>query len=129
MPAGLATGAVFALLWTIAGSMLVAKLVDSEVISQESIGYGAMLIALTASFGGAMIAFGKIKRQRVQICLLSGIIYFLTLAAMTSLFFGGRFSGAGVTAILVLAGSGAAILPGLHSRGGKPNRRYKIRTS
>lgn len=129
VPAGLATGAAFALVWTIAGAMLIAKLVDSEVMKQESIGYGAMVILVSASFSGAMLSYGRIKRQRVQMCLISGGIYFLLLAAMTSLFFGGQFSGAGVTVILVLAGSAAAILPGLHSGGGKSKRRYKIRTS
>lgn len=126
LPASLAIGVGFALLWTVLGAMLVAKLVDNEVMPQESIGYGSMAILLTASFLAAAVSFGKLRRQRVPVCLGAGGAYFLCLLAVTALFFGGQYEGMGVTAVLVLLGAGAAILPGCRGRGGNSRKRYKI---
>jgi hypothetical protein len=42
--------------------------------------------------------------------MASGAGYYLTLLAMTALFFGGQYQGMGVTLGLVLAGAGTATL-------------------
>ena len=126
MPAGLAIGGATALVLTILGAMIVAKLVDSEVIEEAAIGYGAAVVLLAASFMSSMAAWSRIKRQRALVCMASGGIYFLMLLAMTALFFGGQYSGVGVTAILIAGGSGCAVLLGLRGGGGKRGTRYKI---
>lgn len=127
IPAGLAFGAVVSLGVTILSAALLAKLVDSEMLAEENIGYGIILLLLAASFTGAMTSYIRIKRQRVLVCLLSGVVYFAMLLSITALFFGGQYDAVGVTAILVLGGSAAAALLGLRdSRGGK---RKKIRIS
>ena len=129
MPVGLVTGVGFMAVWTLLGAMVVAKLVDSEIIQESAIGYGAAAILLSASFGGALVSFGRIKRQRMAVCFAAGGIYFLILLGTTALFFGGQYSGAGVTALLILAGSGAAVLLGLNGGAGKRRKAYKIRHS
>lgn len=126
MPAGLAIGAAMALGCTLLGAMLVAKLIDSEMLAETAIGYGSVLILLTASFLSAMTAYGRIKRQRALVCMVSGGIYFLMLLAMTALFFGGQYTGIGVTAALIAAGSGCAVLLGLGGGKGKGSARYKM---
>ena len=120
MPAGLAYGLAVSMAVTLLGSALLASLVDRETLAWENVGYGVMAMVLAASFLGATAALGKIKRQKLPVGLLSGMIYWLCLLAITALFFGGQYDGAGVTGLLILGGSICAVL--LHSgqkRGGK----------
>ena len=107
---------------------LVAFLVDRGTMPLDGIGYGAMGILVVSALSGALTAWSKIKRLRMQVCLLSGGIYYLALLGMTMLFFGGQFRGMGVTALMVACGSVLAILGGFSKgRGGKP--RYRRRGS
>lgn len=120
MPGGLAVGAGVSLGVTLLFALVLAKLVDSERMAFESIGYGIMALLLAASFLGALTAFGRIRRQRLLVCGLSGLVYFGLLLSITALFFGGQYDGVGVTALLVLAGCMSAGLLGLRQgRGGK----------
>ena len=124
LPAGLAIGAVCSLAATLILTAILAKLVEAETLPAEKVGYGIMVL-LVSSFAGAMISFGRIKRQRMLVCIVSGVIYFAMLMSMTALFFGGQYSAVGTTALLVLAGSGAAALLGL--RQGRGAKRTKIK--
>lgn len=126
MPAGLAVGAIFAIIWTVTGAMIVALLVSGETLPETAIGYGALIILLTASFGAAQISFHKIKHRRALVCLLSGVIYLSMLIGMNALFFGGQYTGVGVTALAILGGVGTAILTGLRQGRGGRSRRFKI---
>lgn len=126
MPAGIGLGAFVALVWAVIGAAVVAKLVDSEALDFERVGYASMGIQLTASALAAFIAYRKIGKYRAPVCLGAGAAYFLCLASMTALFFGGRFSGVGVTVALVLLGSGMVALAGLRNRGGKSVKRYRV---
>ena len=75
MPAGLAVGGIWSLVVTIGLSALIAKLIDREVIEQRSIGYFVIGILLSASITGALQSYRKIKRRRMFVCLISGMIY------------------------------------------------------
>lgn len=120
MPAGLAVGGLSTLMITILGSGILAKMVESEVIEESSIGYGVMIMLILAAYLGAMVSYQKIKRQRFVVCMGSGAIYFGILLSITALFFGGQYSAVGVTALIVFCGSFLAVLPGFReNRGGK----------
>ena len=119
MPAGVMLGAGWAFLWTIAASIILAKLIDTEVIAESAVGYCSIVILLTASALGSTLAWKKIRRQRALVCAIAGGVYFLELIALTCLLFGGRFQAVAVTAGLIAAGSGTVILSGL----GKPQRK------
>ena len=125
LPVGLAIGATCSLAATLILTAILAKLVETETLPVEKIGYGIMALLMVSSFAGAMIAFGRIKRQRMLVCIVSGVIYFAMLMSVTALFFGGQYSAVGTTALLVLAGSGAAALLGL--RQGRGAKRTKIK--
>lgn len=125
MPAGLALGAAASFGMTILAAGILAKLVDTEKLMWENIGYGVMVLLLLASFLGAMVSYRKIKRQRMMVCLLSGVVYFAILISITALFFGGQYESVGVTALLILGGSGTAGILGLH--GGRGGRSRKTR--
>ena len=129
MSGGLVIGTLMSLGVTLLGAAVLAKLIDGEILLENSIGYGIMVILVAASYLGAMMSYSKIKRQQLVVCMAAGLIYFLVLLSITALFFGGQYSAVGVTALLILCGCGLAVLSGTHkNRGGKrlkmkiPNR-------
>lgn len=127
MPAGLLTGTLGAAAVTLAGAAVTAKLVDQEILPQENIGYAVMVLLITAAWTGASLSKKRIKRRIGLVCLLSGACFYVLLLAMTALFFGGHYDGAGETALLVFCGS---LLPAIGKSGGKSRtkmRRIKIR--
>lgn len=126
MGAGLAIGGLSGLIITLFGSAILAKLIDANVFSESSIGYGIMVILLLASFLGSLLAYGKIGRQRLLVCMTTGLIQFLLLLSMTALFFGGQYSGVGVTALLILCGSALAAFLGLRENRGGKTRKIRI---
>jgi len=122
MPAGLLFGATTSLGITILGSVIIAKLLDAEIIEENAVGYAVLVMLMTASFAGATISRNKIKRQYLIVCGLSGVIYYITLMGITALFFGGQYEAVGVTCILVMGGSVLALVAGK-----KPDRVGKRR--
>ena len=116
MPAGLAVGGIWSLVVTIGLSAVIAKLIDGETVEQGSIGYFVISILLIASITGALQSFRKIKRRRMLVCLISGLIYFCVLLSITALCFGGQYQGIGVTGLVVLCGSSCAGLMGLREK-------------
>ena len=123
MGTGLAMGGLLSVLWTVAGAVLLAKLMESGKIGMSALGWGAMGILMTASLIGALLAAGKIKRRRIFVCGASGLVYYLVLIAVTALFFGGQYSGMTVTAAVIAAGCGAAALLGAGK--GRKKRPYQ----
>lgn len=120
MAGGVLKGALASLIWTFLASGLLAWLIHREYLPQNAVGYGRMVILLTASALGAAYAFGRVKRQRIAVSAYTSGVYFLMLLGMTALFFGGQYTGMGVTLLMVLAGTGSVLLLG--GRGGRHNR-------
>lgn len=118
MPGGLAVGGGVSLGITLAGCGLLAWLVGSERIDSQNIGYWIMALLLLGSFIGAVVACGRIKRQRLLVSVMSGAVYMGILLSITALFFGGQYDGVIVTTILVLGSSLAAGLLELRQEGG-----------
>lgn len=122
IPGGLALGAGVSTVVTVLLAALIAKLVQSETLRQDQIGYGTMVLLMMASCLGALTAQGRVKHKRGLVCMLSGAVYFLILCSITALFFGGQYTGFGATALVVLGGAGtAALISGY--RAGKGRRR------
>lgn len=125
MPGGLAVGGGVSLGITLAGCSLLAWLVGSERIDWQTIGYWIMAMLLLGSFLGASVACARIKRQRLLVSILAGVVYMGILLSITALFFGGQYDGVMVTMILVLGSSLAAGLLGLRQEGKKPGSRKR----
>lgn len=125
MSAGLLTGVLSALVMTLAGAAVIAKLVDKQVLSQEHIGYAVMLLLIVVSWLGSYVSLQKIKRQKLKVCLLSGICFYAVLLAMTGLLFGGQYDGAGETALLILCGSLLVVLLKNQRNTGRKRRKLK----
>ena len=129
MAVGLAAGTLFSLILTLLGTAITANLILSEKLKTEGIGYVAVTILLLASAVGAWCATGMIKRRRVMVCAGVGGLYYISLLAITALFFGGQYQGMGVTALVVMGGCGAVGLLGLREKksGRKKIKKYHFR--
>lgn len=129
LPGGLAIGLGVSMSVTVAASLILTKMVLGEMIQMQSIGYGILILLIMAAFLGAVVAQGRVKHRRLLVCILSGLIYYAVLLAVTALFFGGQYTGVGVTGLLILAGSSAAALlatgKGSGSKIGKTMRKGK----
>ena len=126
VPAGLGWGALASVGLTGVLSLLLGKLLQSELLGWDGAGYWIMAMVLISAFWGALISAACIKRQRILVCGLAGLVYFGFLLSLTALFFGGQFEGVGVTAALVFGGCGTAGLLGMReNRGGKKGKRRK----
>lgn len=120
VPAGLALGGAVSLAMTLTLAALIARLVSTEVLPEEKIGYGVMGLLFISAFGGALMANNRIKRQKLLVSALAGGVYWAMLLSITALFFGGQYEAVGVTALVVMGGSlVTAFLGQRPGRGGK----------
>ena len=128
IPAGLALAGVVSLGITAALSALTAWLILGETLPEGAAGYCAMGILVLSAAAGALTAICRTKRLRFQMGMAAGGIYFLSLLAITALFFGGIYDGAGVTALMILCGCGLVILlgPGGQNRAGCRRRKKRM---
>jgi len=110
VPAGLAIGASVSMAVTAVCSAMIAIFLNRENLTWDQAGYWIMGMLFLASFVGGKCAFGAIKRQRLLVSLMAGMLYWGILLCMTALFFGGKFEAVGETAALIGAGAGTAAL-------------------
>lgn len=124
MPAGFAIGICLSLGTTLILSALLAKLISTEKLEWEKIGYGIMIILLLTSIIGAKSTCMMTKRRKLVCCMCTGLLYWLSLLMITALFFGGQYSGMGVSGLIILCGSTIVCLQELRGeRGRKTNSR------
>lgn len=105
---------------------VLAWFVDAEVIKMEQIGYGILVGHLLSVFLGAKTAMAGMGKDGLYAAGTAGGVYYLALLIINGLFFGGNFTGLGVTCILVLLGTTAAVVTAGEKRSRKRHRRYKI---
>ena len=113
MPKGLLIGNAISTALTVLMAGILAKMVSTEKMEWEQIGYGIMVLLIVSTATGTNAAVKAIKRQRQAVCLLAGVIYWLTLMAITALFFGGQYHGVAATGATILAGCGTVCLLGI----------------
>ena len=112
IPVGIGLGVAVSILLTLLGSAAVAWMVMSETVGEGATGYLAMIILAIATTAGVFVAATLTKRLRLQVCMLTGVFFYLSLLGITALFFGGQYQGMGVTALIVMAFSSLiAFLP------------------
>ena len=119
IPGGVGLGAALSLGITLIGACISALLIHKEIVDENAVGYCSLVTLLLASSLGAVLAMNRTKRMRLQVCLLTGACYFLSLLCITALFFGGEYTGVGVTALAVLGGSGAVALMSIRQKRGR----------
>ena len=110
VPGGLALAAAVSISVTAAVSGGIAYFINSEKITWIQAGYWIMGMLFAASFLGAKSAYAAIRRQRLMVSALSGLVYWGLLLCVTALFFGGDYEAVGETAGIILAGTGCAAI-------------------
>lgn len=110
IPGGMMISALISIITTFIFSVIIATFLYSEKITWEQAGYWIMGVLFTASFLGGKCAYAAIKRQRMIVSLMSGLLYWGILLCITALFFGGQFEAVGETAAIIGAGAGTAAL-------------------
>lgn len=128
MPAGIGIGTAVSVAITVAGAALIAVWIDKGTMSSDAMGYGALATLLLSSLIGSLTAAAMIKHRKSVVCMATGLMYFCALLCCTAMFFGGRYSGVGVTALVIFAGSGAsALLCAMRNGGPSAARKYRNR--
>ena len=125
MPLGLAAGTAVGLLITIVFAVAMTQLVLGGKLEEEAMGYGAMMAIPVSAAMAALVSFAIVKRRRMQVCMLTGMAYLLSLVAINVLFFGGQFQGLVVTIMLILLGSGGVGALGLREGKRSGKRRHR----
>ena len=113
MPTGILLGVVLCLVITLVVACLLAWLVNGGRLGMESLGYVICGIQLASSLIGTCVAAALVKHRRAQVCMMTGVGYFLSLLGCNALFFGGQYTGVGVSGLMILLGSVSAICLGL----------------
>lgn len=124
VPTGLTYGSLVFAAMVLSGCVLATKLIEKEILDWNQSGYVVLVILLLSSWMGAMVSAAKIKRRRMAVCIGSGVVHLLLLLCATALFFGGKYSGVGETALLIFCGSMVAVFTGAQGK----NRRKSIKT-
>ena len=108
MPGGIVLGVGISIVITLIGALILTALISHQSMRFESVGYGCTAALLVSSLAGSYLSAQVIKRRSLLVCGLTGLIYFLILLSVTAMFFGGVYSGVGMSALMVFLGSGGA---------------------
>ena len=127
VPKGIGIGTLVSLVVSLIGTGIYAWMLSREHVSENGTPYATVIILLMSTVLGSVIANGVVKEKRLVVSLLASAGYLLVLLACTALFFGGRYQGVGVTALVVLAGSGSVALIGAKSKNAHTKNGYKYR--
>ena len=79
-------------------------------MKEESIGYGVLILMMISSCGSVLVASRKSKGNKLVIAGITAVGFFVSLIAITALFFNGQYSGVGETLLLIIGGSLCAVL-------------------
>ena len=125
IPMAVLFGVCMSLLVTVLGSGGVSFLIHREVLSETAMIYGVIILLLISSYMGGVTGYRKVNEKRLLVSMLTALIYFLILMIMTAIVFEGKYSGIGVTGMVIFCGAALAALPKKErSREGK---RHKIK--
>ena len=106
----LASGVVASMLSAVILCGVLAYLVASERISENSIGYGVMAILFVSSLLGGCISKYRERNRGILCCVVSGIMFLFVLVGVTALFFDGEFRGVIPNTSMILCGSAVAAI-------------------
>lgn len=120
------TGTGVAIALALLCAAVVAKLLDSEVLRMESVGYASMIAHICSVFIGARTAMSRVGNMGQTVAMITGAAYYVCLLLVNALFFGGSFTGLGTTLILVVLSAAASILTAGKGRMRSGRKRYKI---
>lgn len=115
LASGVGIGVGVSLLITMLLCACTATMIDKQIVSTQWSGGAALVVHLIAAFVGCMIAAKIAGKRRMIVCILTGIVYFLTLMAVSAAIYGGQYEGTlqglgttlGASALAGLLGAGS----------------------
>lgn len=110
VPTGIALGLAINWVITIGLTALSATLILSDRGGEGLLALMAVGTLLVATFCGTLVASRKTGSRRMLVCLISGGVYFISLAGVNALLFEGRYQGF-LPALLTIIG--CSLLTGL----------------
>ena len=121
VPAGMAMAAAASMILTAILCVLIAYFLNRGKMTWEQAGYWIMAMLFFVTFVGGKLAYSAVKRQRLLISLMSGIIYWGLLLSITALFWGGNYGPIWETAGII----GAGCLTSALLKGGRCRKKNK----
>ena len=121
VPAGMAMAAAASMILTAILSVLIAYFMNQGKISWEQAGYWIMAMLFISAFVGGKLAYSAVKRQRLFVSFMSGIIYWGLLLCIKALFWGGNYGPIWETAGII----GAGCLTSALLKGGRCRKKNK----
>ena len=118
--AGIGFGVLTGLGVALLGAMLGAFLISGGKMGEDAVDLMALTVTGVAAMAGAWLAVMVAKEKRMQVCLLTGLGFYLALLSLTALFFEGQYQGLGLSAILIGLCSGVV---GLLSAKGRKSKK------
>lgn len=125
MQSALMFSTVSAVVLTITLASVTAVLIENEVIQANGAGYCVMGILVMVSMAAGLLAAELVKNKHMQVCMAAGICYFMSLIAMTELFFGGQYTGTLTTFLMIVVGSLLSALIEMRKNGQGRRSRFK----
>ena len=121
MPVGLAYGLLYEMGCLLLTCGILSILTLSGKLRMEYSGYGVLFMLMVSSYIGAATASEQIGHKRFLVCILSGVIYILMIAAVAALLCGVQSEALATSAFLIMGGCLTAALIGnpIRKRGRK----------
>ena len=123
MTHSVAAGLIGSLMVGLTGCISIAALIASQKLVYDQMGYYVLAITFLAAGLGAVIAAHKQKGKKTLICMVTGIVMYMTILCIGWLIFEGPIQGAGETLLLILGVTISISLVGTN-RKRKPKRGY-----
>ena len=125
--AGVITEAVLlAAVLTLAGAIIIGKMMDMEIIATTAVGYGAMIVLAISAWAGAAWAVRGLGWDRILSAATGAGGYFLLLLIVNAVAFGGSYPGFWSALVITSLSAGLAVFMSGKGRGRAPRKRYKI---
>ena len=124
LPVGIGIGVICSLIISAVSAAIIAYMIGAEILSQDTMGYGAMVILGLSCIAGPTVAAALTKEKRLLVCVASVCGYLLILLGCTAIFFGGEYEGFLIGMLIAFLCCGGSVF--LCSRGknkGIPTRK------
>ncbi len=125
MAAVCAIGAGISLIFTFLASVLLAYLMEQGSVEPSGVSSWSLIITVISTAAGIWIATRIYKEQRLTVCGITGAGYYLTLIAVTGLFFGGQYQGMLAGLGMVFLGCVVNLLPMVLGKTGGKRHKFK----
>ncbi len=127
IPMSIGVGVMISMAGMLAGALALAAVIHKGKMSPDAMGYGVLAVLMISSVFGSLIACTRVSGKRLIVGAVTSAVYLLVLLCMTALFFGGRYQGVAVTALVVLGGGIiSALLTTRHGKGtGKKHKKHR----